>query len=151
MSFSLQTFYLLGIGKKTTVRLRSMFGYNRNPISGEAQQSLWVHLKLKRIGYRSIARSDRTRLTILRSLGALAHLRSHKTIRQAVTNRTVLRTKVLTILSHGYCTYTLICSSLSHLYFLLYAFIVPLAPRSPPLLPSFRHAISDHFRKKIDS
>jgi len=80
-----------------------MFGYNRNPISGEAQQFLWVHLKLKRIRYWSIARPDRTRLTTLRSLGALAQLRSHKTIRQGVTNRTVLRTKVLKILSYGYC------------------------------------------------
>jgi len=139
----------VGYRKKTTVRLRSMFGYNRNPISEEAQQSLWVHLKLKRIGYWSIARSDLTRLTTLRSLEALAHLRSHKTIRQAVTNRTVLRTNVLKILSYGYCRCTLLCSSLPHLYFLLYAFIHPPGPSPFAFFSSCNFRLLLHFGKKI--
>ena len=133
--------------KKSAVRLRSVFGYNRNPISGEAQQSLWVHLKLKRIGYWSIARFDRTRLTTLRSLGALAHLRSHKTIRQAITNRTVLRTKVLKILSYGYCMYTFLCPSFvphSHT-FISFCMLSSTPSRSLPFLPSFLYAISDYY------
>jgi len=151
MFISLQTFYLLGTGKKCTVRLRFMFGYKRNPISGEAQQSLWVHLKLKRIGYWSIARFDRTRLATLRSLGALVHLRSHKTIRQAITNRTVRRTKAPKILPYGYRMYTFLFSSLPHLYFLLYAFFHTPSRYSPVSclsLCNFRLLL--HLGKKID-
>jgi len=152
---SLQTFYLLGTGKKSTVSLRSVFGYNRNPISGEAQQSLWVHLKLKRIGYWSIARFDRTRLTTLRSLGALAHLRSHKTIRQAITNRTVLRTKVLKILSYGYCMYTFLCPSFVPHSQTFISFCM-LSSNPLPLLNLFaflslcNFRLLLHFGKKID-
>lgn len=114
-----------------------MFGYNRNPISGEAQQSLWVHLKLKRIGYWSIARFDRTWMATLRSLGALAHLRSHKTIRQAITNRTVLRTKVPKILSYGYLPLLLSPTPLfPYLRFL---------PHHLPPLPFFLHFVM-HFQ-----
>jgi hypothetical protein len=132
---------------KTTVDLRSMFGYNRNPISGAALQSLWVHLKLKRIGYWSIARSDRTRLMTLRSLGALARLRSHKTIRQAVTNRTVRRTKILKILSYSCCMYTFPCFSLPHLYFLLYASTTPAPlPFRLPFIMQFQ--TNSPFRKE---
>jgi len=127
-----------------------MFGYNRNPISGEAQQSLWVHLKLKRIGYWSIARFDRTRLATLRSLGALVHLRSHKTIRQTITNRTVLRTKVPKIMSYGYRMYAFLCSSLPYIYFILYAFFhtPSLSSFSFLSLCSFRLLL--HLGKKIN-
>jgi hypothetical protein len=148
MFLSLQTFYLLGI-RKTTVGLRSMFGYNRNPISREAQQSLWVHLKLKRIGYWSIARSNRTRLMTLRSLGALAHLRSHETIRQTVTNHTVLRTKVPEILSYGYSMYTFPCSSLSHTCISSFMLLPPLASSSFAFLSSWNFRTILHLVKKI--